>query len=80
MYDTEGLSVSTELVYIVKDLTLIVSVDLIETKSEAGSSLLPILDGSSSHPLVKKIIPANRARKKVLLNFSENDLRRGINL
>jgi hypothetical protein len=44
----------------------IVSVDLIVTKSELGSKLLPIVVGFSSQELAKNRIPANRARKKVL--------------
>jgi hypothetical protein len=52
--------------------------EVIVTKSEFGSSLLPIKLGASSQELAKNNIPARNAARKVLDIYSENDLRWGV--
>jgi hypothetical protein len=74
-YEVEGLSDSIESLYIVKDFTLIESVDLIVTKSEGGSIFLPIFVGSSSHEIVKNIVPARIASEMLYKILPENNLR-----
>jgi hypothetical protein len=70
----EGIPDETESLYIVYDLTFN-NAELISTKSDLGSSLLPIKLGDSSQELEKnKMLPKN-ARRKVLVICSEDDLR-----
>jgi hypothetical protein len=67
-------------VYIVKDLTEMVSVDLIVTKSLSGRILSPMVVGSPSHELARNNTLARNGRDKNLKIFAVSNLYRGTEL